>query len=40
METYETFDLEISEDIKGRVAEGVQVLYWDVQGTKIMKQIK
>ncbi len=40
MDTYETFDLEIPEDIKGNVKEGVQVVYWDVQGSKIMKQIK
>lgn len=40
METFETFDLKIPEDIKGNIREGVQVIYWDVIGNKIMKQIK
>lgn len=40
METFETFDLKIPEDIKGNIREGAQVIYWDVIGTKVMKQIK
>ena len=40
METFETFDLKIPEDIKGNMREGAQVIYWDVIGTKVMKQIK
>ncbi len=40
METFETFDLKIPEDIKGNIREGAQVIYWDVIGSKIMKQIK
>ncbi|MBI2107205.1 translation initiation factor IF-5A [Candidatus Woesearchaeota archaeon] len=40
METFETFDLKIPEDIKGNIREGVQVIYWDVLGNKVMKQIK
>lgn len=39
-ETYETFDLKIPEELKGQVAEGVNVLYWDVMDVKLMKQIK
>ncbi len=39
-ETYETFDLKIPEELKGQVAEGTNVLYWDVMDVKIMKQIK
>lgn len=39
-ETYETFDLEIPEDLKDKVVEGGQVLYWDVMGVKVMKQVK
>ncbi|MBI4159339.1 translation initiation factor IF-5A [Candidatus Woesearchaeota archaeon] len=40
METFETFDIKIPEDIKGNIKEGVQVIYWDVIGNKVMKQIK
>ncbi len=40
MESYETFDLEIPEELKGEVAEGKEVLYWTLMGTKIMKQVK
>jgi len=39
-ETYETFDLEIPEDLRGSVVEGVNILYWVVLSDKIMKQIK
>lgn len=39
-ETYETFDLEIPDDIKAEVAEGVNVLYWVILQDKVMKQIK
>lgn len=38
METYETFDLEISEELQGKVEEGSKVMYWTVLGKKIMKQ--
>lgn len=37
MESYETFDLEIPEDLKDTVREGMQVMYWIVMGKKIMK---
>lgn len=40
METYETFDLKIPEELKGRVVSGVSVLYWIIMETKVMKQIK
>ncbi len=39
-ETYETFDLDIPADLKEKVAEGCQVLYWIIMGQKVMKQIK
>ena len=39
-ETYETFDLEIPEELKGQVVEGSQVLYWVILNDKVMKQIK
>lgn len=39
-ETYETFDLAIPADMKDKVMEGVQVLYWIILGEKVMKQLK
>jgi len=40
MESYETFDLEIPEELKGDIKDGIQVLYWLIIGHKIMKQVK
>ena len=40
METYETFDLDIPEDLKADVTEGRQVIYWIILNDKIMKQVK
>src|SRR3989344_6697842 len=34
-ETYETFDLEIPEDMKGEVKEGGQIVYWTVMDKKV-----
>lgn len=39
-ETFETFDLEIPDDLKSDCTEGVNVLFWDILGNKVMKQIK
>ena len=39
-ETYETFDMQIPEELKGQVLEGSSVLYWDILGDKVMKQVK
>jgi translation initiation factor 5A len=39
-ESYETFDLKIPEELKDQVIEGCNVLYWDVMGEKVMKQVK
>ncbi len=39
-ETYETFDMEIPEELQGQVHEGSEVLYWLLMGSKIMKQVK
>ena len=38
--TFETFDIEIPEDLRATVAEGAQVLYWDILGQRVMKQLK
>src|SRR3989338_2868732 len=39
-ETYETFDLEIPEELRGECVEGCSILYWQVLDSKVMKQIK
>jgi len=40
MTSYETFDLNIPDDFKDKVAEGVTVHYWVVLGQKVVKQVK
>src|SRR3989338_1350056 len=40
METYETFDMDIPEELKAEVKEGKEVLYWTIMGAKVMKQVK
>ena len=40
LESYETFDLDIPTELKDKVAEGANVLYWDVVGTRVMKGLK
>lgn len=40
VETYETFDLKIPAELKDVVVDGVQVMYWDVLGERVMKQLK
>ncbi|MFT4310850.1 MAG: translation initiation factor IF-5A [Candidatus Woesearchaeota archaeon] len=39
-ETFETFDLEIPEDLEGQVNVGNVILYWQVLSERVMKQIK
>lgn len=41
-ETYETMDLDMpkDEEIKSKIADGVQIVYWGVMGTKQIKQVK
>jgi translation initiation factor 5A len=39
-ESFETFDLEIPDELKAEVAEGKNVLYWELMGLKVMKQVK
>jgi len=39
-ETYETFDLDIPEELKGEVIDGCNVLYWVVLDSNVMKQVK
>lgn len=39
-ETYETFDLKLTEDFKDKIKEGDQVIYWVVLDERVLKQIK
>ncbi len=40
VETYETFDLDIPDELKATCVEGCQVLYWTIMDGKVMKQVK
>ncbi len=40
LETYETFDLPIPEEMKDACVAGTVVLYWHVMEHKVMKQVK
>ena len=39
-ESYETFDMEIPQDLAEKVQEGNDVLYWELMGLKVMRQVK
>jgi translation initiation factor 5A len=39
METYETFDLEIPEELQEQVESGKTIMYWEIMGKRIMKQM-
>jgi translation initiation factor 5A len=39
-ESYETFDMEIPQDLADKVQEGNDVLYWELMGLKVMRQVK
>jgi translation initiation factor 5A len=39
-ETYETFDIEVPDELKDSCSEGTIILYWDIMGTRVMKQVK
>jgi len=39
-ETFETFDLNIPEELKDKVTSGVNILYWVILNDKIMKQVQ
>jgi translation initiation factor 5A len=40
MESYETMDIPIPDELMDSLAEGQIVLYWDILGDKVIKQIK
>jgi translation initiation factor 5A len=37
-ETFENFELEIPEELKGQLSDGTVIEYWDIEGTKLMKR--
>jgi translation initiation factor 5A len=39
-ETYETFDIEIPEELKEGLHDGSNILYWQILNQKVMKQVK
>jgi len=39
-ETYETFDMDIPEELQDEVKEGSVILYWQILDQKVMKQVK
>jgi translation initiation factor 5A len=39
-ESFETFDLEIPEELSDTCVEGVTIVYWIILGERVMKQIK
>ena len=39
-ETYETFDLAVPEGLRGQITGGSNILYWQILGDKVMKQVK
>ena len=40
METYETFDSKIPDELKGKLAQGGEVIYWILMGRKMLMQVK
>jgi translation initiation factor 5A len=38
--TYEIFEAVVEENLKDQIAEGQEVVYWDMCGEKVVKQIK
>jgi translation initiation factor 5A len=40
LDSYETFDIVIPEEFIGKVKEGLQIVYWEFMGEKLLQQIK
>lgn len=40
METYETFDLPIPESLKDNIQISSEIVYWNIIGKKVMKEVK
>lgn len=39
-ESYDTFNCKIPEDLKDKIEEGGNVLYWDIEGNRVIRKIK
>lgn len=39
-ETYETFDLDIPEELKASTVAGANIVYWEIMDNRVMKQVK
>lgn len=39
-ESFETFDLQVPEEMKGQIREGVTIVYWIILNQRVMKQVK
>ena len=40
LESFETFDIKIPDDMKDRCVAGATVMYWQVMGSRMVKQVK
>ncbi|NOZ82043.1 MAG: translation initiation factor IF-5A [Candidatus Micrarchaeota archaeon] len=40
METFETFECLIPEELKEKITQGVEVQYWDILGRKLLVQLR
>jgi len=40
MDTYETFDMKIPDELTTSAVEGIQIVYWVVLDNRVMKQVK
>lgn len=38
-ENFENFELDIPEELKDSISDGVEIEYWDIEGTKIVKRV-
>ncbi len=40
LETYEVFEVSIPDELKDKVEQGAEVIYWDIVGRKMLVQVK
>jgi translation initiation factor 5A len=40
LETYEVFEVPIPEELKDKIEQGIEVIYWDIVGRKMLVQIR
>lgn len=38
-ESFENFELPLNDEVKENIAEGKEVEYWDIEGTKVLKRV-